>query len=549
MFKPKELFIRGYSIPLSDSNLFNLEDPEDQSIVACPQPPIEAVKAGKAVSVPSGEFDISVILEQLPNSFQPEIVNLSARNMNFIPRGLERIKCPKVMKIGDTFHWSDGSLKGIIQYCQTLQCDYHWVYQGVQHLHFFVEAGLKNVFWLPGTPVIEHYIPQNKESKSYDIIFRGSQSELHVHRSRLVKFLQNSKVNIDIQSKPYIECLEDYANSRIAFNCGLNGDTNRRVFEVMMAGGFLLTDRLSSQSGLFSLFQEGVHLECYENEGELLHKIKFYLKNPDKAEKIAAAGHQKLIDCYSQQTVRQKFYRYILEGKIEPPFLLEHDKRVLYINRNGDHKKFSIRLQVYELIQEIHRLNPQIKLLYWKGVNQEMVSDLADLPRLDITYFNLKEAVIEMEAWCSKVGVKDQVHLEYLPSLQKFQIVLLDLPDTLAAIKQLLLEVEPKIANSGFLLIVGDTKRQTKRILNLLARLRGFIPVSLCVAGSQQPLGVGACFVYQKLARGGQVSQESTPKLFVNKLSLKAKVRMQLRSLPLVRQAKKFVKSFLLKKS
>ncbi|MEC4816814.1 MAG: glycosyltransferase, partial [Scytonema sp. PMC 1069.18] len=334
MFKPKELFLRAYPVPLSE---FNLEDKDDQNIIACPKPPIEAVKAGKAISVPSGQFDVCVILKQL-DDFQPELVNLSARNMNFIPRGLEKIKCPKVMKIGDTFHWGDGSLSGIINYCQTLQCDYHWVYQGVQHLHFFIEAGLKNVFWLPGTPVIHHYVPQKSTLKTYDIVFRGSQSELHVHRSRLLKFLQSSGVNIDIQKKPYIECLEDYAKSQIVFNCGLNGDTNRRVFEVLMAGGFLLTDRLTPQSGLFHLFQEGIHLECYGNEGELLEKINFYLKNPDKAEQIALAGHQKLINCYNQQIIKQKFYRYIFKGEIEPIFLLEHDKRVLYTRQNRDEK-------------------------------------------------------------------------------------------------------------------------------------------------------------------------------------------------------------------
>ncbi|MEO1375925.1 MAG: glycosyltransferase, partial [Cyanobacteria bacterium J06635_10] len=290
----KELRIISSSISISQLDLDRLEENDHQILIACPSPPPEAVKAGKAIAVPKGEFSTDIILDQLPSTFSPDFVQLTARNMSFIPRGLEKFTCPKVMKIGDTFHLGDGSLTSIVEYCKLFQCDYHWGYQGVQHLHFFVEAGLKNVFWLPGTPVINQYIPQKQESKSDDIVFRGSQSKQHVYRSRLLQFLQDSWINIDISRKSYIESLEDYTKSGIVFNCGLNSDSNRRIFEVLMAGGFLLTDRLSPQSGLFSLFQEGVHLECYGDENELLQKIDFYLNNPEKAEQIAYEGHRKL---------------------------------------------------------------------------------------------------------------------------------------------------------------------------------------------------------------------------------------------------------------
>jgi spore maturation protein CgeB len=34
-----------------------------------------------------------------------------------------------------------------------------------------------------------------------------------------------------------------YNAAQITFNCSLNGDRNMRIFEVMAAGGFLVTDR------------------------------------------------------------------------------------------------------------------------------------------------------------------------------------------------------------------------------------------------------------------------------------------------------------------
>ena len=489
----KELRIISYPPSASHFNLNSLEDKEHQILIACPSPPPEAVKLGKAIAVPPGEFSIDIILDKLPSHFYPDFVHLSARNMSFIPRELEKLKCPKLMKIGDTFHLGDGSLTSIVEYCQLLQCDYHWGYQGVQHLHFFVEAGLKNVFWLPGTPVIDHYIPQKQESNSsydYDIVFRGSQSKHHIYRSRLLTFLQDSGINIDISRKPYIECLEDYRKSRIVFNCGLNSDSNRRIFEVLMAGGFLLTDRLSVQSGLFSLFQEGVDLECYGDENELLQKIDFYLNNPQKAEQIALSGHQKLIYRYNQQAMWQKLYRYVLQGEIEAPFRLEQDRRVLYFDKPRNEKAFDVRLKVYELIQEIHRLNSRIKLLYWKGANKELLSDLADLPRLDITYANSSEALTGIENWCEKVGVKQQVDLQCLDleqnNLPQYQMILVDFPDTLTAIEQLGEEVEATIAESGFLLIVGKSKTWKKEIINAFLRKHGLLPVNLCFENSNR---------------------------------------------------------------
>lgn len=549
----KELRIISYPISSSQLDLNPLEENDHQILIACPSPPPEAVKAGKAIAVPKGEFSTDMILEQLPSDFYPDFVHLSARNMSFIPRELEKFKCPKVMKIGDTFHLGDGSLTSIIEYCKLLQCDYHWVYQGVQHLHFFVEAGLKNVFWLPGTPVIDHHITQKQESKSdnydYDIVFRGSQSKLHVYRSKLLTFLQDSGINIDISRKPYTECLEDYSKSRIVFNCGLNSDSNRRIFEVLMAGGFLLTDRLSLQSGLFSLFKESVDLECYGDENELLQKIDFYLNNPKKAEQIALSGHRKLIDCYNQQAMRQKLYRYVLQGEIEAPFRLEHDKRVLHIDKPINEKALDIRLKVYELIQEIHRLNSRIKLVYWKGANKKLLSDLADLPRLDITYANSSEALAGIENWCEKVGVKQQIHLQCLDSqqnnLSQIQMILVDLPDNLTAMKQLIEQIKPNIAESGFLLIVGTPQIWKKQIANAFLRKQGLFPVNLCFENSNCELGVGACLVYQKitLASSSLHSLNSRNKLFVSKLSRKTKIKKQLSSVPLLSRAKKFIKN------
>lgn len=538
MFNPKELFLRARPASLAE---FRLNISEYNAIIACPNPPHEAIAAGRAIAVPSGEFDVGLILEKLPAHFKPDIVNLSARDPGFIPRGLDQFDCPKVMKIGDTFHWGDGSLKGIIEYCQRLQCDYHWVYQGVQHLHFFVEAGLKNVFWLPGTPVIEHYVPEKPSEKSYDVIFRGSQSDFHVYRSYLLRALKAANIPIDIARKPYHECLDDYPKAKIVFNCGLNGDTNRRIFEVLMAGGFLLTDRLSPQSGVFKLFQEGVHFECYGSEAELIEKINHYLNAPDDAERIAAAGQKMLLEHFSQHDTQQRFYRYILQGDLDDAFTLKHDPRARLENSNSTPEDLKLRLEIYQLVQEIHRLNPSLNVTYWRGERPQLISDLADLPRVTLTYAN--DSLSTIQQWCDQAGVGQQVHYLNLAltsaNAQSAQIILLDLPDSLDDLKHELSHILDTLNQTGILVIVGRSSWLYRYRLAMLLRAKGLKTIHLCVSDPNRGFNSDTFQIFKREPLPKRSSSQMEESLVLRFLRFRILVKETVAALPVVRSLRR----------
>ncbi len=471
MLQPKELVILPKSASIES---FDLGCSDMRRIIACPNAPIAAVKAGQAISVPSGTFDVELIQAQLPDTFQPDFVSLSARVMTFIPRGLEKFNCPKVMKIGDTFHYGDGSLSGIIRYCQMLDCDYHWTYQSVHHLHFFIESGLKNVFWLPATIVIDPYVPLNATQISNTIVFRGSESELHCYRRFILQRLQSAFIPIDIQSKPYRTCLEDYAKAHIVINCSLNGDSNRRVFEVLMAGGFLISDRISFQTGLYTLFQEGVHFEGYGNESELIEKIQYYLTHPEKAKQIAATGQQKLLECYSQQAAQQNLYRYVIHNEIAAPFRVEHDTRIQAIQTDSTLK---LRIKLYELIQELHRVYRSLNLLYHNGENAALASDLADLPRLNVIDSNLAESTIA-------------------------QIVLIDASNSLHTLQQKIRAVDRSLDQAGFLIVVGQPKWWITVRLTQWLKKQGMVPIRMQIDLFNQTHDlstIGHPLIYQKI--------------------------------------------------
>lgn len=63
---------------------------------------------------------------------------------------------------------------------------------------------------------------------------------------------------------------------------------NPRIFEILGAGGFQLTDYKKT---LENFFEIGREIECYKTEKDLLDKIEYYLQNEDERKKIAQRGN------------------------------------------------------------------------------------------------------------------------------------------------------------------------------------------------------------------------------------------------------------------
>jgi hypothetical protein len=225
----------------------------EDTIYGCIEPPKDAIKAGKAISLPRGKFDIKLLLDQLPSNWQPDLISISSSLVQShnppIPTRVQNLNCPSVMKLTDSHHMHR-PIQRLIEYSKAVGCNYHWTTYNPQHLHFYQEAGLANVFWMPGAISIPFYETKPATETLDDVIFCGSIGNSYPYRGRLLNFLQKSGINITITRRSYTESLQAYAKSKIVFNCSLNCDFNRRVFEVLMAGGFLLTDRLAPESGL-----------------------------------------------------------------------------------------------------------------------------------------------------------------------------------------------------------------------------------------------------------------------------------------------------------
>jgi hypothetical protein len=385
-------FILSY--PPANSFVSELED----TIYACLNPPSAAVSAGRAIALPRGRFQIQRILDQLPPGWQPDLISISSSLaltwQSPIPVGLDQLDYPTVMKLTDSHHMPR-PLQNLLEYATVVGCDYHWTTYNRQHLPFFRAAGLANVFWMPGAMNIPtaQAQPVPLEQKKYDLIFLGSRGASHPYRDSLLACLEQSQLPVTVKRLPYQESLQAYAEAKIVFNCSLNGDLNRRVFETLMAGGFLLTDNLTPASGLPLIFQEGQHLECYRSADELLEKVRYYLAHPEQAVAIAQQGHAQMMH-YHPEILRRQFYDYLLKGEPLPSAFLAED---LDDPPSPCPERLLKRIKLYELLQELHRLNSELTVLCYHDPEIDLVKDLSNLPRIRLTSVHSVEELVHQQ--------------------------------------------------------------------------------------------------------------------------------------------------------
>jgi spore maturation protein CgeB len=86
------------------------------------------------------------------------------------------------------------------------------------------------------------------------------------------------------------------ARSKIVLNItrsdfhGAETGINLRIFEAVAAGCFLLTDHCDEIEDLFTV---GKEIETYRSSRELADKVRFYLGNDAKRERVARHGHER----------------------------------------------------------------------------------------------------------------------------------------------------------------------------------------------------------------------------------------------------------------
>lgn len=113
-----------------------------------------------------------------------------------------------------------------------------------------------------------------------------------------IKIFCASKININLHSSIMLSGIDPVGDF-----------VNPRVFELAACGAFQLCDM---RSELPPLMEPGKEIETYSSLGELRDKIDYYLKNPEKASSIAAAGRERAIEEHTFENRMEEMFAVIM---------------------------------------------------------------------------------------------------------------------------------------------------------------------------------------------------------------------------------------------
>ena len=332
-------------------------------------------------TAPSGSYDVAKFLKTLPAPWcDPSLLVVGFDYLRrSLPTNLAAVKCPKVLLVTDTHH-QIRPVQRPIEYARTEPFDLVILEFNRQHLHFFLEAGITRARWLPAFSLSPFEYPPGQK-RTRPVMFMGNVSH-HPYRWHVLGVMEHSGVQGQRGGGPREDVARFYCETLVNLNISLNGDLNLRVYEVLAAGGFLLTDRLAPESGLDLLFEDGRHLVTCDSPEAFCDRARHYLAHPAEAEQIAAAGHAQY---RLEHTPARKIAQLhdLLNGRPLPAaYNARLDRRTALPPDSAE--LLARRLTCYELLQELHRTNVEYKVLFWSGL-ERYACDAVDLPRLRVS--------------------------------------------------------------------------------------------------------------------------------------------------------------------
>jgi hypothetical protein len=220
------------------------------------------------------------LLNSLPKGFNPELLIVYDDSSPILVTELETLSIPSFFYSVDTHHHLHFHryLGHVFTHVFIAQKDY---------IQGFLDVGVKP-YWLPLWA--SQYLEPSAEKK-YGAVFLGTlNAELNPERVKFFEELQKL-VKVDVRTAPFAEV---FPHSSIIINQTVKGDLNFRVFEAMMSGALLITER--SGNGLNELFSDGEDLVLYSKGDykEAAACISHYLDHPDQAQAIGARGREKI---------------------------------------------------------------------------------------------------------------------------------------------------------------------------------------------------------------------------------------------------------------
>lgn len=334
------------------------------------------VDGPRSIRTTEDVFDLADVLARLPAGWKPDLFVAAIDSFGKCqPANLGVLSCPKVVLVIDTHH-GDRPIDAMLRYLDRERWDLMVSCCARQHCHWFMEARSTPILYAGPSLLARPYAGPLFSERVHGISFMGNAGTAHLRRRRLVDRMIAMGLPVYAGSPPQDYALGVFAKSQISFNCSLNGDTNMRNFEILSAGGFLLTDRLSPDAGLD--LEEGKHAVFYGDEDECYDLARHYLQHPETCLKIGLAGRAEYLARHSANVKMRQVLAAALEGEIheslEPPEIETAPGALAMEERIG----------LYQVLQDEHRLHEKRRVTFVGARLAASALDAADLPRFDV---------------------------------------------------------------------------------------------------------------------------------------------------------------------
>jgi len=145
--------------------------------------------------------------------------------------------------------------------------------------------GNRKTIYFPNAYPDDLIYPINTVEKIHDVGFCGS----ILNRESYFSLLSNNfnfKKDIFVIGDKMVETINSY---KIHFNKNLSDDINFRTFETLGCKTFLITN---PTPGIDKLFEIDKHLVVYNNNNELIEKVRYYLNNENERKLIEEQGYE-----------------------------------------------------------------------------------------------------------------------------------------------------------------------------------------------------------------------------------------------------------------
>lgn len=248
---------------------------------------------------------LSGVLSQL-QGFEPDVIIWHDNSLpTFLMAGLESTHIPTVFFSVDTFHHDSmhAFMADIFDHILVAQKDYVRVFDGSDTPKTWLPL------WAP------RYVEASNDKK-WTATFVGTLNpELNPRRVTFFEAIKD-RIPIHIAHGNYWEY---FPFAEIVINQTVKGDLNFRVFEAMMSGALLLTER--TPNGLSELFQEGQHLVTYtpDSIAEAVEKVNYLLQHPEQMRAIAQAGRQEVLKNHTAMSRALAVHEILKTLKKRPP--------------------------------------------------------------------------------------------------------------------------------------------------------------------------------------------------------------------------------------